>query len=100
MEATLYALLAGCHNLGNTISEYLGAYALEHFNCTPRGDKNESAKFDNLYLCALFATCCPMITILLIPWMIPDARQTEPLLDEDSQSATKGSLLNHWRGRD
>ncbi len=29
MEATMYALLAGCHNLGNSISANLGAYMLQ-----------------------------------------------------------------------
>ena len=35
MEATLYALLAGCHNLGNSISDYFGAFVLESLGCTP-----------------------------------------------------------------
>merc|ERR1719424_914931 len=56
MEATMYALLAGCHNLGNTLSLYLGAYILEMLGVRPTGAKNESAQFNNLWMAALIAT--------------------------------------------
>merc|ERR1719326_1253045 len=46
MEATMYALLAGCHNLGNTISSNCGAYVLLLLGCSPSGADGESAQFD------------------------------------------------------
>jgi len=33
-----------------------------------------------------------MATILLIPFLIPDVKQTDELLTKDKDSATKGSL--------
>ena len=49
MEATLYALLAGCHNMGGAISDYFGAFVLEYLSCNPSGTSLETAKFDNLW---------------------------------------------------
>merc|ERR1719408_394241 len=47
-EATMYALLAGSHNLGNTIGSNCGALLLEWLNVTPSGAIGESDKFANL----------------------------------------------------
>jgi folate/biopterin transporter len=100
MEATMYALLAGCHNLGNTLSAYLGAYILELLNINPAGLPNEAAQFDNLWVASLIATILPTLTLILIPFLIPDKKQTDRLLDEDDRSATAGSLWNKWNGND
>merc|ERR1719321_589747 len=91
MEATMYALLAGCHNLGNTLSEYLGAYILDILGVSPAGLPNESHQFENLWIAAVIATVLPALTLILIPWLIPDKRQTEKLLEQDDRSATSGS---------
>merc|ERR1719414_2923626 len=74
MEATMYALLAGCHNLGNTIASNCGAVVLQWLGCTPSGENGESAQFENLWKASLLSTLLPMLTILLIPLLIPDAR--------------------------
>lgn len=100
MEATMYALLAGCHNLGGSISSYLGAYCLAMWNVEPAGKPNETHQFDNLWKASLVGTVLPAFTILLIPLLIPDATQTDKLIadDDNPESATKGSLLEQWRG--
>lgn len=100
MEATMFALLAGCHNLGNLISEYMGAYVLELLDVTPTGAPNEGVKFENLWKASVLSTCLPMFTVLLIPILIPDARQTDVLLVNNPESATAGSPLSRWLGRD
>lgn len=84
VEATMYALLAGCHNLGNMVGEVLGACVLEALGVTPTGAKNEGHKFDNLWIAALISACLPLITICLLPCLIPNRYQTERLLDENS----------------
>eukprot|EP00391_Amoebophrya_sp_Ameob2_P012265 CAMPEP_0178996536 /NCGR_PEP_ID=MMETSP0795-20121207/8418_1 /TAXON_ID=88552 /ORGANISM="Amoebophrya sp., Strain Ameob2" /LENGTH=680 /DNA_ID=CAMNT_0020688927 /DNA_START=142 /DNA_END=2184 /DNA_ORIENTATION=- len=96
MEATLYALLAGCHNLGNSISDYFGAFVLESLGCTPAGRPDEGATFENLWFAALIGTTVPIVTLSLIPWMIPNARQTDTILSENPDSATAGSLYSQW----
>jgi hypothetical protein len=87
MEATMYALLAGCHNLGNTIASNCGALVLQWVGCEPSGQPGESHQFDKLWVASALSTVLPMFTLVLLPWLIPDARQTDKLLDEDERKA-------------
>lgn len=94
MEAIMYALLAGCHNLGNMIAASCGAWMLELLHCKPNGERNESKQFENLWVMSGISTLLPLLTILLLFWLIPNARQNEPLEGVDRSDATAGSL---WR---
>lgn len=96
MEATMFALLAGCSNIGNTIGDYAGAYVLEAFHVHPTGAAGEGAQFENLWKASVIATLLPAITILMIPYMIPQAKQTDKLLLSNPTSATAGSPLQNW----
>lgn len=98
MEATMYALLAGCHNLGSTVANNCGSLLLVLMDVTPSGQIDESAQFVNLWRCALIAAICPVLTLILIPFLIPDARQTETLLDAEDRDASKGSLWKRMMG--
>lgn len=100
MEATMYALLAGCHNLGNTIASSCGAFLLQYFGVAPNGSTGEDHQFENLWLCSIVSTVLPMFTLLLLPWLIPDARQTDKLIQDDDRDATKGSLWRRWTGQE
>jgi len=99
MEATMYALLAGCHNLGNTISSNTGALLLEYLGCQPSGAPNESKQFEYLWVGSALSSVLPLVTCALIPWLIPDARQTDKLLDDDEQDACAGSLWKTWTSK-
>lgn len=99
MEATMYALLAGCHNMGNTIASNCGAVVLQWLNCAPRGLPAESSQFTNLWKASALSTCLPLLTILLLFWLIPDSRQNETILDASEESATTGSLWERWTSR-
>merc|ERR1719359_2456903 len=89
MEATMFSLLAGCHNLGSLIADYLGAFMLEFLQVNPSGgDNNEEAAFTNLWKASIISTSLPMLTILLIP----------VLIREHQDSATWGSPLSRWLG--
>lgn len=96
MEATMYALLAVCHNLGNTIASSTGALVLVYLGCEPAGHPNEDAQFKNLWIGAVISTVLPMLTLCLLPILIPDARQTDKLLGEEDRDATAGSLWKSW----
>lgn len=96
MEATMYALLAGCHNLGWSISQTVGGYALDLLGCHPKGALGESHEFDNLWIVAAFAAGLPLVCICLLFWLIPDATQTERFTSELEDSATEGSLWKQW----
>merc|ERR1719183_1141178 len=86
VEATMYALLAGCHNLGLACASYLGASMLKVLEISPTGALNESHQFDKLWLAALIQAVAPVLTLVALPWMIPNALQTEKLLDSDAKA--------------
>jgi len=98
MEATMYALLAGCHNLGNTIAANTGALLLEALKINPSGDKGESHQFDNLWIASCISTVMPLMTLIALPYLIPPHKQTDKILSDDDRDATEGSLWRRWFG--
>jgi len=98
MEATMYALLAGCHNMGGLIANSCGALMLSWLNVKPRGEAGESAQFENLWVASTVSTVLPLLAILILYWLIPDARQNEKIIDA-SDDATSGSLWRRWTER-
>lgn len=90
VEATMYALLAGCHNLGLSVAAYAGACILHALEVVPSGAPNESHQFDNLWVAAAVQALAPAVTLVMLPWMIPNARQTDKLL-QAGDTATDGS---------
>eukprot|EP00933_Yihiella_yeosuensis_P073573 TRINITY_DN82288_c0_g1_i1.p1 TRINITY_DN82288_c0_g1~~TRINITY_DN82288_c0_g1_i1.p1 ORF type:complete len:581 (+),score=107.14 TRINITY_DN82288_c0_g1_i1:192-1934(+) len=98
MEAIMYALLAGCHNLGNTIASSVGALVLDMLNCKPSGAVNESKQFEYLWVGSALSTVLPFLSLALLPWLIPDRSQTDKLLEDGDGSATAGSLWRRWHG--
>jgi len=97
MEATMYALLAGCHNMGGLIAGSCGALLLSHLGVKPKGEVGESAQFDNLWVAAALSTVLPLLAILILYWLIPDARQNEKIIG-DFDDATTGSLWKRMTG--
>lgn len=96
MEATVYALIAGTSNLGNTISANWSSLLLEWLECQPQGANHESLQFNHLWLASLLCTLVSAFSILLIP-LIPDAQQNDNLLRGHETSATAGSLWHSCR---
>eukprot|EP00927_Polykrikos_kofoidii_P060013 TRINITY_DN55093_c0_g1_i1.p1 TRINITY_DN55093_c0_g1~~TRINITY_DN55093_c0_g1_i1.p1 ORF type:complete len:699 (-),score=52.26 TRINITY_DN55093_c0_g1_i1:144-2240(-) len=96
MEATMFALLAGCTNLGNQIADFLGAWLLAMLEVHPTGAVNETHEFINLWKASCVATLLPGVTIALIPLLMPRHRQTERLLFHSVSSATAGSPWSRW----
>lgn len=98
LEATMYALLAGCMNFGSIVSSFIGAGVLVALGVTPDGSPGESKKFENLWIAALISAVAPVVVIFAIPWMLPNAYQTESLLDDQS-SAVEGSPWQQYYGK-
>jgi hypothetical protein len=96
MEATMYALLAGCHNLGLVVSSNCGALLLDALQVRPRGAVGETAMFDNLWVASAISTCLPLIGVCTLFWLIPNVTQTEKFTDEANDSVTSGSLWRQW----
>jgi hypothetical protein len=100
MEATVFALLAGCHNLGLVVSDNCGAYLLDLLEVRPSGAIGETAMFDNLWVASAISSCLPLLTVCTLYWLIPDMHQTERLTDAATDSVTAGSLWRQWTARD
>jgi len=96
MEATMFALLAGCHNLGSTISSSTGALLLHVLGVAPRGEAGESAQFDNLWIAATISTVLPLVAAVLLQRLLPDCPQDAKL--DAVEDATKDSMLRRWLG--
>ncbi|CAE8646188.1 unnamed protein product [Polarella glacialis] len=98
MEATMFALLAGCHNLGMTISVNTGALLLEVLGCRPQGAVGESSQFEHLWIAAAVGSFLPLVAAVTLQHLLPDCKQTEKI--DSVQDPTKGSLFRRWTGRD
>ena len=79
VEATMYALLAGAQNFGSNLASYAGAYVLTLLKVQPNGSINEEHQFENLWIAALISSVLPCLPLILIPYLIPDCRQTDRL---------------------
>mmetsp|Transcript_14394 Transcript_14394/g.27192 ORF Transcript_14394/g.27192 Transcript_14394/m.27192 type:complete len:555 (+) Transcript_14394:1-1665(+) len=77
LEATMFALLASASNLGSNISNYSGAFLLDVMGVRPNGSKNEGHQFENLWLVALITAVLPTLPLVLLPYLIPDARPND-----------------------
>lgn len=96
MEAIMYSLLAGCHNLGTAVASNCGALLLDVLNVKPTGAVQESKQFENLWIGSAVSTALPAITLILLPFLIPDRRQTDKLITEGENDATTNSLWKRW----
>jgi len=97
MEATMFALLAGCANVGTQVADYVGAFILDYFEVHPSGLRGEGHQFDNLWKASLVCTAFHILTMAILPFTIPDVKQTgNKLLLGKPASATWGSMLSRW----
>jgi len=93
VEATMFALMAGCGNFGASLASYEGAFILDILSIQPNGTIGESAQFDNLWIASLVSTCLPLIPLFFLTLLIPDVRQTEKVLvDGDSKEIPPSDL--------
>ena len=90
VEATMYALLAGSSNFGQQLASSAGSFSLCMLGVQPTGGAGESKQFDNLWIAALISALLPCVPLLLLPVLIPDARQTDVLLGGKASGAGEG----------
>merc|ERR1719383_1281621 len=88
MEATMYALLAGAANIGNTITDNLGGWFLLVFGVEPDGSIGESDQFTNLWRVSLIAVLLAFISVTLLFYLIPEGRENEHGISAAEESAT------------
>lgn len=87
LEASMYALLAGSSNLGSALSQYQGAFVLDALGIRPTGAPQEGAQFDQMWIAVALNTFLPLVPLLLLPVLIPDAAQTDSLLEMEEKPA-------------
>ncbi|CAJ1419544.1 unnamed protein product, partial [Effrenium voratum] len=75
MEATMLALLAGCHNLGNTLGSNFGAVLLHLLEVRPRGRVGDAAELENLWIAAGVSSVLPLFTAIFLRFLLPDCKQ-------------------------
>lgn len=97
LEASMYALLAGCHNLGSSVAQYSGAFLLNQLEIMPKGAIGESEQFADLWKAGLISALLPLLSLALLPFCIPAKIQTEAILTDHVHSATIGSLWERFR---
>lgn len=97
IEATMFALLAGCLNLGRAVAGCSGALLLSHLGVQPNGTAQDSVQFTYLWQAAVVQASAPLITLLLVPQLLPDARQTDRLIDDSRNAATANSPWSRWQ---
>eukprot|EP00667_Euglena_gracilis_P005817 EG_transcript_5859 len=78
VESTVFSLLAGFSNFGMTIAAFLGAYALELIGLGDIGS-GEVDEFRYTWVAVVLNACTPLLSLLFLPWLIPDARLTDLL---------------------
>lgn len=89
MEASIYAILAGTSNLGSAFAAYQGAFVLDMLHIKPTGNMSgEAEQFDNLWIASAINISMQIVPLCFIPFLLPDARQTDNLLPEPKASMT------------
>ena len=84
LESTIYALLAGMQNMGQNVSQSLGAYLITAMGvktaCEPSPEEECDCNFDNLpqllFICHMFL---PLLSIPLTFVLIPNIKMTDPI---------------------
>ncbi|CAK0850934.1 unnamed protein product [Prorocentrum cordatum] len=96
MEATMFALLMGCHNLGTAVAGNLGAWLLQALQCRPQGATSEAEQFAGLWKACAWLSVVPPVAAILLCHLLPDVRQNKSLLKSARDGATDGSLARRW----
>eukprot|EP00747_Dinoflagellata_sp_TGD_P212872 gnl/TRDRNA2_/TRDRNA2_85908_c0_seq1.p1 gnl/TRDRNA2_/TRDRNA2_85908_c0~~gnl/TRDRNA2_/TRDRNA2_85908_c0_seq1.p1 ORF type:complete len:459 (+),score=51.75 gnl/TRDRNA2_/TRDRNA2_85908_c0_seq1:327-1703(+) len=94
MEATMYGLLMGCHNLAGNCALNIGAWLLNYIGCRPAGKANEQGEFDSLWKASML-TSMLIYMVVTFCWLLPNEPQDVSLLSDDD-TATSGCLLERW----
>mmetsp|Transcript_20799 Transcript_20799/g.58592 ORF Transcript_20799/g.58592 Transcript_20799/m.58592 type:complete len:563 (+) Transcript_20799:194-1882(+) len=93
MEATMFALIVGCHNLGVSVASSAGGMLLQALGCNPHGAPGDGEQLRRLWIASGISSLLPLLSVLLLFWLVPDGRQGERPQGE-GLDATAGSP---WR---
>lgn len=93
LESSMSALNAGTANLGIMLSYFFGGFALVFMGVEPAGNPGESEEFADLWKVVAIAATLPLLTLVLIPFLLPAANQTDQLVVERPESVSHRALF-------
>eukprot|EP00662_Eupelagonemidae_sp_cell21_P021543 gene21543-32389_t len=85
-EATMFALLGGAMNLGQTLAH--------EFGVAPDGSAGEGEQFRNLWIVSAIASVLPLAPLAAAQYCIPDVSQREGLGDAEQRAAPAASAAS------
>ncbi len=83
-EALIFSIVAGCSNLGSSLSQYNGAFIMDILKITPTGNNDDTMAFNNLWIASLITAILPIIPLFFLNYLIPDSYQNEILEGDDT----------------
>eukprot|EP00929_Paragymnodinium_shiwhaense_P110006 TRINITY_DN7668_c0_g1_i1.p1 TRINITY_DN7668_c0_g1~~TRINITY_DN7668_c0_g1_i1.p1 ORF type:complete len:567 (+),score=90.85 TRINITY_DN7668_c0_g1_i1:105-1805(+) len=96
LEASTLALNTGAANFGITLSTFFGGFILHCFGVTPAGHLGESSNFVGIWRAQVLVALLPLLTLPLMPFLMPKRGQNEALILEHQESAIYGSPAHQW----
>jgi hypothetical protein len=87
MEATLFALLMGLSNFGNTMAAYMGSIVITELEIS------QGEGFDNLYLWILVRNTSALFVIALIPFLVPNGTPQDKSIYDDDESVADAEAV-------
>eukprot|EP00667_Euglena_gracilis_P003590 EG_transcript_3598 len=92
VESTMFSLLAGFGNFGMVVASYLGAYVLSVLGLSEVGN-GPVDDFRNAWKACVVNACAPVLLLLLLPVLIPDALISAPLTLGGPAEASEPDVL-------
>lgn len=91
LEASTLALNTSAVNMGMVLSFYFGGYVLHTLHVRPTGQPGEEGQFENLWRVQTLAALLPLLSLPLLPALMPRGTQVQALITENPGSATHGA---------
>lgn len=91
LEASTLALNTSAVNMGMVLSFYFGGFVLHMMQVRPTGHPAESDQFDSLWKVQAFAALLPLLSLPLLPVLMPRGTQVQALITVNPGSATHGA---------
>jgi len=92
-EATMLSLMSGTFNMASMIASYCGCWMLSNFSVCVDGTADDAESFARIWKPYIVSSVSPLLTLLVLPLLIPNKYQTEVLISEKPESSTHGSFF-------
>eukprot|EP00930_Biecheleria_cincta_P030278 TRINITY_DN20973_c0_g1_i1.p1 TRINITY_DN20973_c0_g1~~TRINITY_DN20973_c0_g1_i1.p1 ORF type:complete len:613 (+),score=90.99 TRINITY_DN20973_c0_g1_i1:79-1839(+) len=83
VEGTLFALLMALSNLGGEVADFFGVWMIEAFGVVKDGTTGV-INYEGLPNLVLAKSACKLLSIFLIPLLVPNLTPSDPILPENT----------------